>query len=370
VVPRDGVAVRVAVEPSGNNPDLIPHRVELWVNDCRYRAWPTKGKDKFAAEEVIPASAFRSGDNQITVLALNPARGRAEKSSTVHNPAKAEPPALIGLMGGIDDYSTHRKAAAGARDAFENLTKAAADVTAMRDRLMEYSGKGKHFPAGNVATLLNATADREGLTAGLAKLKGAAVKPDDLLVVFLAGHGDLLGPDGEPQFRQPAELAARGLPAEGGRFVFCCPDYSPAKPAATSLAADELFEALAEVNCRKLVLLDACHAGGALQTNLLRRFIPNGQGPMVIAACGPGQVSFEDDAWGHGAFTYAVLEALGKQFRAADRDTNGELTPVELYDYLADRVPAIVAESRPGKTQNPICFPARGALPKITLVKQ
>jgi WD40 repeat protein len=370
VVPRDGgVAVRVAVQPSGNNPDLIPHRIELWVNDCRYRAWATKGKDKFAADEVIPASAFRAGDNQITVLALNPARGRAEKALVVHNPAKPEPPTLIGLMGGIDDYAAHRKVAAGARGAFDNLTKAGADVTGLRDGLLRYRGKGKHFPAGDVATLLNVAADRNGLTGALAKLKGAAVKPDDLLVVFLAGHGDLLDPNGKPILQRPAELATRGLPAEGGQFVFCCPDYSPAKPTATSLAAEELFEALAEVNCRKLVLLDACHSGGALQANLLRRFIPNGQGPIVIAACAPGQASFEDDAWGHGAFTYAVLEALGKQFRA-DRDRNGELTPAELYDYLADRVPAIVAESRPGKTQNPICFPERASLPKITLVKQ
>ena len=38
-VSREGVAITVAVNPSGNNPDLLPERVELWVNDYRHRVW-------------------------------------------------------------------------------------------------------------------------------------------------------------------------------------------------------------------------------------------------------------------------------------------------------------------------------------------
>jgi WD40 repeat protein len=368
VVGKKDIAVSVAVNPVGNNPDLIPHRVELWLNDHRYDAWPTNGKANFAMDVVIPADAFRAGDNQITVLALNPARGRAEATRIIHNPTKPKPPTLLGMVGGIDDYSAHRKALGGGRGAFENLTKAGADATGLRDGLLKYRGDGKHFPAGEVATLLNADATRKGLLASLDKLKAAPVKPDDLLVVFLAGHGDLLGPGGKPRPALPAGVAARGLPAENGQFVFCCPDYLPTKPGATALGAEELFDALATVNCRKLVLLDACHAGGALETNLLRRFIPNGQGPVVIAACDQNQLSFEDDTLGHGAFTYAVLEALGPKFRA-DRNRDGELSPAELYEYVADRVPVLARDIAPGNRQNPICFPHPGALPKVALVK-
>jgi WD40 repeat protein len=364
-----GVTVSVAVNPVGNNPDQIPHRVELWVNDYRHRAWATKGKAGFAVEEVIPAAAFRAGDNQITVLAINPARGRAEARGHVHNPAQRGPPTLVALVGGIDDYSAHRRAVGGGRGAFENLTKAGADATGLRDALLTYRGDGKHFPAGDVVTLLNADAGRKGLVASLEKLKAAPVKPDDLLVLFLAGHGDLLGPGGKPRPALPVGVAARGLPAEDGQFVFCCPDYLPAKPAETALGAEELFDALAGVNCRKLVLLDACHAGGATRTNLLRRFIPDGQGPVVIAACDQNQVSFEDDTLGHGVFTFAVLEALGKKFRDADRSTDGELSAAELYRYAARRVPELARDVAPGNRQNPICFPHPGALPTAALVK-
>jgi uncharacterized caspase-like protein len=212
-------------------------------------------------------------------------------------------------------------------------------------------------------------AKRAGLLAALDKLKDTPVKPDDLLVVFLAGHGDLLGPGGKPRPPLVAGVAARGFPVEVGQFVFCCPDYLPTKPAETALAAEELFDALAAVNCRKLVLLDACHAGGAVQTNMLRRFISNGQGPIVIAACDHNQSSFEDNDLGHGVFAYAVLEALGSKFRAADRDSNGELSPAELYGYVARRVPELARDIAPGNRQNPICFPHPGALPDFVLLK-
>ena len=369
-VPHEGVGVTVAVNPSGNNPDLLPERVELWVNDYRHRVWQTAGNARFRQELTIPAAVFRAGDNQITVLAVNPARGRAEAEARVHNPAALDAPALHGLMSGIDDYSAHRRSVGGERGAFADLSRAGADVKALRDGLLKYTGKDRQFPAGNVTVLVNADATRQGLTAALANLRAARVKPNDLLVVFFAGHGDLLDSKGKPLPPAPEGLAARGWPGESGRFVFCCPDYTPANASTTALAGDELFDALADINCRKLVLLDACHSGGAAEANLLRKLIPNGQGPVVIAACAQSEQSYEDDALGHGAFTFAVLEALGTKFRVADRDSDGAVSTSELYTYLASRVPELVREAKPGKTQNPICFPHPSALPKVALVKR
>jgi hypothetical protein len=370
----DGVAVSVSVNPLGNNPDLIPDRVELWLNDYRYEVW--KGQGARALELTIPAAKFRAGTNQITLLATNPARGRAEETRFVHNPAAAARTDVHGLSVGINDYSAHKKAAIAARaNAFENLVTPHADATGVADAFHSYRGKGKHFAAGEVDVALDAKADRKSLTASLAALKAkqaaGQIKPDDLLVVFLAGHGDLLTTDGKERLN--ARAAGRGLAADVGRFVFCCPNYAFANPAGTSLSGEELFEELAGINCRKLVLLDACHAGGAVEANLLRRCIPNGQGPIVFASCDQSELSFEDDKkLGHGAFTYALLEALSpdKKFRAADRNSDGSLMPDELFTYLADRVPEVVKQLRPGNTQNPICFPHPTALPRVAIVKQ
>ena len=159
----------------------------------------------------------------------------------------------------------------------------------------------------------------------------------------------------------------RGFAADSGRFVFCCPNYSPATAATTTVSGEELFDLLADINCRKLVLLDTCRAGGAVEANLLRRCIPNGQGPVVIAACDESEKSFEDDRLRHGMFTYAVLEALGPKFRAANRGLDGKLTAEELFAYVAERVPELMKIYRPGNTQNPICFPQPNALPRVAM---
>ncbi|VTT97504.1 peptidase c14 caspase catalytic subunit p20 : WD-40 repeat OS=Microscilla marina ATCC 23134 GN=M23134_00154 PE=4 SV=1: WD40: WD40: Peptidase_C14 [Gemmataceae bacterium] len=368
-VREDGVKLGVAVNPRGNDPDLLPERVELWVNDFRLRTWPGRGKEAFREDVVIPAGAFRAGDNKVTVVALNAARGRAEAGGVVRNPAKAAEPNLVGLAVGINDYAAHRTAVAGARS-LGDLGKASADATGVRKALLNYRGDGKFFKNGEVAAVLEEAADRKGILAALADLKKAAVRPDDLLVVFFAGHGDLLLPGGGPPDAAPKELAARGLARDAGLFVLCCPDYAPARPGATAVSCDELFEALAGVNCRKLVLLDACHSGGAAGANVLRRLVPNGQGPTVIASCDQGELAFEDDALGHGVFTYAVLEALGPRFRTADADSDGTVSTAELYGYLAERVPALVREVRPGSAQNPICFPRPTDLPRAALLRK
>jgi uncharacterized caspase-like protein len=240
--------------------------------------------------------------------------------------------------------------------------------------LLEYRGEGKFFRTGEVDLRLQADAGRNQLLKSLGAF-AANAKPDDMLVVFFAGHGDLLlpGPGGGfvPDAFTPGSIpkGARGIAAGGGLFVFCCPDYSLKNPTGTSLSAEELFDALARVNCRKVVLLDACHSGQAAEVNMIRRVAPNGQGPFVIAACDQHELSYEHPKLNHGLFTYAVLDALGDGFRRADLDSDGVLTADELFDYTSVQVPSLVKQlSLKGKTQNPICFPRQP--PKFPVVKK
>ena len=117
-----------------------------------------------------------------------------------------------------------------------------------------------------------------------------------------------------------------------------------------------------------MVLLDACHSGQAVDANMIRRFVPNGQGPFVIAACDQSEQSYENSKIGHGVFTESVLEAFGSRFALADTDTNGELTADELFAYISRRVPGLLQEiGKSGDLQNPICFPRTP--PRFTIVK-
>jgi uncharacterized caspase-like protein len=58
----------------------------------------------------------------------------------------------------------------------------------------------------------------------------------------------------------------------------------------------------------------------------------------VLTSSEGGQTSWENPAWGHGAFTLALLEALGS---VADTDRNSLVNVGELMAYLAWRVPAL-----------------------------
>ena len=375
-VQANGVAVAVTVRPRGDNPDLLPDRVELWLNDHRYRVWPnTDGppwNPKTALEETIlvKADAFRAGDSTIAVLSFNKAGGRSEAQATVWNPAPAAPRNLHGLAVGVNNYDPHRvgfgmwKAAAGrGGKAFGNLQFARDDARDFSDRMNAHRGPGKPF--GGETKLIFRPDDLATKDAQLADLKRIAhvARPDDLLIVFFAGHGA----DPDDVLNTPR---ARG---EVGRFVFCCPDFDPFRIDTTSVSAEELFEALAAVNCRKLVLLDACHSGGAANANLVRRFVPNGHGPMILAACTQRQQSLEHDQYGHGLFTYAILQALGDDFgfaAGADR----VLTVQELFEYLRRRVPVLVQklpppkEGEPHPDQIPISFPP--SLPAYELLRR
>jgi WD40 repeat protein len=353
VAGEKGLDVTLTVRPRGNNPDLLPDRVELWVNDYRFEVWPANDRKPLETTLTIPTEALRAGDNQLTVQTFNTAGGRAQDLRVVSNPRESFASNILGLSAGINDYTDHRKSTNGAR-AFGDLTSAVKDARELREQLLTFRGPGLCFRDGWIDLRLDGDARRDDLTASLGEIAKRA-KPDDLLVVFFAGHGDLLSPiakEGKPG------NGSRGGAAGGGLFVFCGPNYSPSKVKETALSADELFEALAKVNCRKVVLLDACHSGRAAEASVLRRFIPDGQGPFVIAACDQGEESYEDPKLGHGLFTYAVLEALGPGYRRADLNADGILAADELYDYVSARVPMLMKEiGKPPTAQHPICFP-------------
>jgi len=359
-----GLDVNVSVKPRGSNPDLLPERVELWVNDHRYKVWPANDRKAMEEALTIPPAALRAGENQLAILTFNPAGGRAEDYRVITNPKGVDDTNLLGLAVGINDYSGHRKVSTRGARSFGDLSNAKTDANDLTSQLKQYHGVGKFYRSGDIALKIDADARRNKITTALSDIALKA-KPDDLLIVFFAGHGDLLQPGGG----ESPTNGARGVVAGAGLFVFCLPDYAPEKASDTALSADELFNTLAKVNCRKIVLFDACHSGQAAEANLLRRFIPDGQGPFVIAACDQSELSYEDPKLGHGLFTYAVLEALGDSFRRADANSDGTVSTEELFEYVSARVPTLMKEiGKPSDTQNPICFPRTP--PKFAVVKR
>jgi hypothetical protein len=71
-----------------------------------------------------------------------------------------------------------------------------------------------------------------------------------------------------------------------------------------------------------------------------------GEGVLVLAACHATEYAQQDDALGHGVFTYYLLEGLGGEGHSpeADADRDGRVTVDELRAYVEREVPEYVRD--------------------------
>jgi hypothetical protein len=179
--------------------------------------------------------------------------------------------------------------------------------------------------------LLDKDANRGGILRGLQFLRMAMEGGggNDLAVVHFSGHGAMI--DGT-LYLLPYETDARD--AVGIKT--------------TALSIDVLRDELLELakHGRVLVLLDACHSGAttldgtseAVDATALRREIAAAN-VTVLTSSGGSEPSHEDEAWQHGAFTRAVLDALNDP--AADVDRIGLINTNALAHYVARREAAL-----------------------------
>jgi len=178
------------------------------------------------------------------------------------------------------------------------------------------------------------------------------MRPDDLAVVFFAGHGARID-ESRMLFLTSRAVFERGAALAHG------------------IGWDRIERSLRGARGRVLVMLDACHAGYVstevvAPNEALARDLAHGDrtGILVFSAARGSQFSYEvpvdagsgssrglELAWegkpppkqkdlmgGHGLFTSALLEAL--EGEAPDRDRSGAIEVNELVDYVTERVRA------------------------------
>lgn len=187
------------------------------------------------------------------------------------------------------------------------------------------------YNADKVRILLDGQATRAAILSELAELARLA-RPDETVCIYFSGHGWRVG-GSEDSVLMPVEAAQQDI-------------------AGTTIAAADFSNALHSINAgRLIVILDACHAGGA--GSLKNAFddksgiseksidlLATGVGRAILSSSRLEETSLILDGARNSAFTTALIEGLSGM---ADYRNEGSVKLFSLFDYVADRVPALTS---------------------------
>ena len=189
---------------------------------------------------------------------------------------------------------------------------------------------------------------------GALKAVASQAKPEDVLVLYLAGHGVNYG-------GQNGDFYFLTCDAQSGDLS----DPEVRKQVAVSSA--ELTEAIKAIPALKQVLvLDTCASGRAAARLSEKRTVPSSQvralarvkdrtGMHVLAGCAADAVSYEATPYAQGLLTYSLLLGM----RGAALKEGDQVDVLGLFTYACDRVPELARDI--GGLQQPLLASPRGS---------
>ena len=222
-----------------------------------------------------------------------------------------------------------------------NLNYAQPDARSLVAKLNE-RGK-KLFKEINRIEIYDEDATRENIIMAFKTMMHRA-KPEDVFLFYYAGHGTLDEEHNDEYYLVPTNITK----------LYGDPDQLQKK----GISATELRDLLTQVKSQKqIILMDACHSGGALKSLNVRAAatdekaiiqLARSSGVFMLASSGTKQFATEFEELKHGVFTYALVEALDGKADTGD----GKITVNELKFYMEERVPELTKKYG-GKTQYP-----------------
>jgi len=222
------------------------------------------------------------------------------------------------------------------------LNYAVNDVKALKEILIERY----QFPESNIITLIDDQATQQRIKSAMGQLADLnKIKKDDRVLIYFSGHGQTvpLQDGGEMGYIIPYDANVDISNADNPSAYFT-----------TCLGMDELRRLSLLIPAKHvLFLMDACYSGLAVSNRSgLKPTLPSYlskiaslKSRQIITAGMKGDKSYENPDWGHGAFTYKLLEAL--RTGAADENSDGVITGIELATHLRNVVPNISPNQTP-----------------------
>jgi hypothetical protein len=327
--PGEDVVLKLEVEvETGVKPE-----VTVWMEDYRFPMEEQLTLDsmgRLVKEVVIKRSMLRAGTTQVRAVVETPTGDRLDAPVTINNPVGEVKSRLFGLCVGNNGYDRVR-----GKLAFGDLACAENDARTFAEYLKKQK-EGKLYTDVEVKVLLGAEVKAVAILDYLEGLQ-KQVKPDDRLVLYLAGMADC-GPSKE------------GQPLKGS-WSLVCVDSNFARPD-TLVAGKKLAAALAALPCQKLVIVDTACAG------LLGPLLPEGKGMLFLGSCQAEQESYEPMDGKNSLFARVLFGALG--LGAAGEKVPGPLVHIDdLAKTLTGKLPALVRSLDPAAHQEPVTRPEK-----------
>jgi hypothetical protein len=188
--------------------------------------------------------------------------------------------------------------------------------------------EGKAFLKVETKVLIDA--DSASIRKGFDWLNETAHE-GDLTLILLSGHGT----------------------TRNNTFFFLPAEADPANLSATAISGHEIVGTAQGLPGGKLLLIDACRAGGGLtpigmtkvpvDMNKLANDMGQPVGAIFFGSSSVGEYSYEDSRLKAGAFTAALIEGLSGK---ADFNDDGKIETDELGVWLRRRVPQLTEEKQ------------------------
>jgi WD40 repeat protein len=225
---------------------------------------------------------------------------------------------------------------------YENKTLtlqfAAKDANDFAESLLKE--KGGLYRDVVVKILTDAKATRDEIIDGFDWISKETTSRD-IAIVFLAGHG---------------------VNEKGGVYYFLPVNADIDRLRRTGVPFSEMKNTVTSLAGKTILFIDTCHAGNVMGaravepdiTGVVNELASAENGAVVFASSTGKQYSFEDPAWGNGAFTKAAVEGMeGK----ADYTGKGRITINMLDLYISERVKELTKGKQTPATAKPKTIP-------------
>ncbi|MBL7852790.1 MAG: tetratricopeptide repeat protein [Cyclobacteriaceae bacterium] len=249
----------------------------------------------------------------IPVLSLAQTNTKGAEAEMAVPPMKGK---VYALVVGVSDYKN---------DMINDLRYAAADARAVAEYL-----KTGPLKVEKLIELYDKDATRSGIqNKGLAVIDGLVfdhvIQPEDMILVYLSGHGGAFTKDNSFFFPHDAAHATdAGTSFSIKRIKGKIRDWSTESKATVIFVFDA---------CRSATL-----AKGQSEMDLteVSKFLEEDTGELLLAASEGGEPALEKAELRHGVFSFCLLEAL---YGKADQNKDGWVSVGELKTYLDANVP-------------------------------